>query len=177
MDAREFLVKRVEIVIAVVSLAALFAGAYQAFASYKQEAKLQALRALHESQLNACTSISVAGAKLLSARDSDELFDRFVSFSELKHGQGLMLLDASVLDSAVALHNALVPLLNADSGPSFRKTVRCGLGDLPFKLSLACRHQLSNAYSRESGDDALMPIASDYVISWKGECGQTASSR
>jgi hypothetical protein len=169
MDAREYRIKRIEITLAALGALIVVWGAYQGYLAYRQQAELQALRALHDAQLKTCSELAAAAAKPFSAENGAELRSSFHAFAELKHGPALVILDNDVLASAVVVHNRLLHALDLPDGADFSDQVRCTLQETPFQLALACRKMMGEAFKKEA-HSAIEQLGPGYAMGWAGTC-------
>jgi uncharacterized protein HemX len=170
-EKAEFRLKLLTAILSCLTVAAaLFAG-FQAYLNYRQQATLQATRALHADQRRICMSLVGVASKMFSAYDPEELLLLHDQFAEIKHGEALVYLDKDTIELAVAVYNRSIDALKVDEGDGFRKGVQCALAEHPFKLALACRKLVSDAFVREAGLP-LNLIETSYVMEWKGECGK-----
>ncbi len=169
MEDREYRVKVVEAGVAVIGLVSLVFGGWMAYLSFRQNAELQALRALNEAKLQMCQSIVDLASKMYSAADVHTLRSTYTSFAEIKHGKGLILLDQEVLDQAIAVHKAALEALALEDGPDFAERARCKLGNEPLKLAVSCRTMMGAALATESGA-AITPLVPRYAMQWIKSC-------
>ena len=169
MDQREFHLEVTKVAISIVGLLGLaFAGTFS-YLTYKQHAELQARRALDDAQLKVCQDFVSVAARMFSAENAKTLRSLHYQFSEIKHGQALVLLDKDVLERAVVVYNNTLPALNIADGPDFRANVRCALKNSPFQLSLACRRMIAASLTKEAAT-TVEPIDPNYVLGWTGQC-------
>lgn len=168
-EKAEYRLKLLTAFLSCLTVAAALFGGLQAYLNYRQQATLQATRALHTEQRRICIGLVNVASKMFSATEPEELLQLHDQFAEIKHGEALVYLDKETVELAVAVYNKSIEALKTPEGDGFRKGVQCALAEHPFKLALACRKLVSNAFIREA---ALPPnlIETSYVMKWKGNC-------
>ena len=169
MLSTDISVQRAKVYIELVGLIGLAIGAAFTYLTYRQSAELQGLRAVNEAKLSVCQTLVDTTSKFYSAETPSDLRKLYYTFSEIKHGKGLTLLDAAVLQQAVQVHNATVNALQLPEGHDFRSRSRCVLRDEPLKLALSCRSMLAEALRTEASLP-LPPIDPKFVMGWTLDC-------
>src|SRR5712691_8976393 len=142
MERREYVLKVIETAVALVGLGGLFVG----YLDYRGKAQLQALRSLHDAQLQTCRDVAVASARLFSSSDQQGFERALMDFAELKHGKGLVTLDRGVLDKMVRVYNHSLSLKSPARGEAFKEVVRRSLCNEPFEVVLECRRMLAHGF-------------------------------
>jgi len=136
------------------------------YMDYRDRAQLQAMRALHDAQLQLCQEVSIVSAKLTASTDLDALYLQLDSLSELKHGKALILLKQPVLDKLVDLFNSAVNFTNLEEiDDSFRDQLRCAVGQQALDVVLECRSMMAQAFDEEANFE-LDQIDTNYELSW-----------
>jgi hypothetical protein len=179
LTEKDYRLKQIQTLVTTIGMiVALLAGAL-GYLDYSRKAKLQALRGLHDAQLQTCNRVSDAAARLFSATDHSKFDAAFTSFTELKHGMALTILDEPVLNRMIRVYNlALSAKNNIGSnvkGEAFRAAVRRTLCAEPFIVVTECRRLLVDGFQKEA-NGGISIIDPEYVMKWADCDGPSPSN-